>query len=606
MTRKYLWLGLSVLLVAALALSSCAKTATPTQTLTTTQTQTQTTQVTTTTTTTTSAPSTTSTTAAGTPVYGGTLNLYTVKSDHNPSGWDIPMTSDLGAAAVWANPVLEWLTVGDIEKYGAEGSKEYPFNTYEVVPEQYLGGELATSWEVASNPLRYIFHLRKGVMFTGNAKIGMAPRELTADDVVASEKRSISRPGFAGSFTWLKSITATDRYTVTWELNSFFANWPWRIGCGTALGAVMAPETVAAGPTDWHNLVGTGPFTLKDYIDGVGATYVKNPNYWGTTTINGKSYQTPFIDELRYPIITDESTLISAVRTGKIDWAPKIKSIYAGTLASSAPALIQTKYLGGQILFYRENRLTSQYLSNKTLRQALMIGTDLNAIAKTVYGGGEVVSWPLESTVPGYTPLDQMPASQKQLYTYDAAKAKQMIIDAGYPNGFPLEIATATSDSAQLDIANALVDMWSKINVKATIKILDSTVAANEYNDVSYKDGLLYAFGDVNPFVSFNQYRSDVAGATYAKTGEPVDFTAMYWAASGTSDATQRTALIKALNLAAIDDAGTIPFTNAYVLNCYWPWIKNYYGEVEASYYNQMPMVKIMWIDQNMKKNMGK
>ena len=606
MTRKILWLSLSVIMVAALALSSCTKTAPTTQTLTTTQTQTQTTQVTTTTTTTTSAV-TTSSTSSNTPVYGGTLNLYTVKGDHNPSGWDIPMTSDLGAAAVWANPVLEWLTVGDIEKYGAEGSKQYPFNTYEVVPEQYLGGELAETWEVASNPLRYIFHLRKGVMFTGNAKIGMAPRELTADDVVASEKRSITRAGFPASFaTWLKSITATNRYTVTWEFTNFFANWPWRIGCGTALGAVMAPETVAADPTDWRNLVGTGPFILKDYIAGVAATYDKNPNYWGSTTINGKQYQTPFISELRYPIISDESTLISALRVGKIDWAPRIKSIYATTLASSAPALIQNKYLGGQILFYRENRLKSQYLSNKTLRQALMIGTDLNAIAKTVYGGGEVVSWPIESSVPGYTPVDQMPAVQKQLFTYDAAKAKQMIIDAGYPNGFPLEIATATSDSAQIDIANALVDMWSKINVKATIKILDSTVAANVYNDVSYKDGLLYAFGDVNPFVSFNQYRSDVAGATYAKTGEPVDFTAMYWAASAESDQTKRTDMIKQLNLAAIEDAGTIPFTNAYILNCYWPWLKNYYGEVEASYYNQMPMVKIMWIDQTMKKSLGK
>ena len=53
-------------------------------------------------------------------------------------------------------------------------------------------------------------------------------------------------------------------------------------------------------------------------------------------------------------------------------------------------------------------------------------------------------------------------------------------------------------------------------------------------------------------------------------------------------------------------DCGTIGFANPYSLNVYWPWFKNYYGELEASYYNEMPMIMRGWIDQNLKKSLGK
>jgi peptide/nickel transport system substrate-binding protein len=366
----------------------------------------------------------------------------------------------------------------------------------------------------------------------------------------------------------------------------------------------MAPETVTAGPNDWRNQTGTGPYILSDYVDGGGATYTRNVNYWGTATISGKSYQLPFIDKVIYPVIPDQSTQIAALRTGKIDWDPLVKQTYTASLTQSSPALIQKQYLSGQMLSFRFNRIKSKYFSDKNLRRAMMIGTDLNSIAKLIYGGGEVVDYPLSSLVPGYTPLDQMPASQKELYTYDPVKAKALIAAAGYPAGFKVIISTG-SDATSTDIANLCVSMWSQIGVTATIQILDSTAMATANNDVSFPDGLLNSGADVNPFVVFNDARNDLANPTYTKT-EATDFTTPYYVAMGTVDPVQRTALIKDLNLKILDDVPKIPFTNAYALDCYWPWLKNYYGEVEASYYNQMPMVKIMWIDQNLKKSLGK
>ena len=238
------------------------------------------------------------------------------------------------------------------------------------------------------------------------------------------------------------------------------------------------------------------------------------------------------------------------------------------------------------------------------MRRALMMGTDLNAMAKLIYSGGEVVDWPLSSMTPGYTPLDQMPASEKELWIYNPDKAKQLIAAAGYPNGFKMVI-TCGNDSISSDISNAVVAMWAKIGVTATIQILDPTAMATANNDVSYPDCLLQSGAVVNPFVSFNGGRYDLPNASYSKT-ESIDLTTPYYAAMATVDPVQRTALIKDLNLAIMNDVGKLPLANPNTINCYWPWLKNYYGEVEASYYNQMPMVKQMWIDQNLKKSLGK
>ena len=56
----------------------------------------------------------------------------------------------------------------------------------------------------------------------------------------------------------------------------------------------------------------------------------------------------------------------------------------------------------------------------------------------------------------------------------------------------------------------------------------------------------------------------------------------------------------------ALLDAGFIPMANPDIILCYWPWLKNYYGETDAAYHNQIPMIARMWIDQNLKRSLGK
>ena len=190
-----------------------------------------------------------------------------------------------------------WLIDGVNEKlaYGnwALDREEYDFrNTY--IPVFAFRGNLADSWETP-DPLTYIFHIRRGVHYASNpdsdASRLVNGRELTAKDVEHSFHRYLGLgSGFTepsehatgiASFPW-ESIEATDEWTVVFKmtepsigvLRSMFQ---------LAMLWILPPEVIEqyGDYSDWKNVVGTGPFILTDYVEGVSKTYAKNPNYWG-------------------------------------------------------------------------------------------------------------------------------------------------------------------------------------------------------------------------------------------------------------------------------------------------------------------------------------
>jgi peptide/nickel transport system substrate-binding protein len=178
-----------------------------------------------------------------------------------------------------------------------------------------------------------------------------------------------------------------------------------------------------------------------------------------------------------------------------------------------------------------------------------------------------------------------------------------MLTSAGFPNGFTIQLDVGPVQTEQ-DVANILASEWKQINVTVKINVIDATTSAAEYNNVTYKDAMFSSFTVVNPFTALNLARAGLAGSTYL-TSDPSGMEAMYVQAAANADVASRELQLEKLNIAYQTDVGAIGFANAYVLNCYWPWLKNYYGEIDASYYNQIPMIKRMWIDQSLKSGLG-
>lgn len=535
------------------------------------------------------------------PQYGGTVTFLRSWPE-DPSGFGGP---DLPAGWVVAevvHPYNERLLIGDVEKYGPRGTNEFAFRIWSYQPAKFLKGQLAESWEVSSDPMGVQFNIRKGVMWTGNANMGMDPRELTAYDVRDSLQRMVEVPATQARFSFVESITATDNYTVFVEFGTWKADWAYLLGYGP-FPTIVSNETIEAGPADWRNAVGTGPFILTDYVEGSSITYKRNPDYWGTATIDGKEYtDIPFIDTLIFPVMVDESTKVAAIRTGKIDVYPNIPLRYEDSLKTSTPELETGLYLTGRTPTILFNVRDNETFQNKELRRALMIALDLPAIGKSLFGKAEQNSMPFSPALPENTPMEELPDSARMLFDYDPDLAREMLADAGYPNGLKIELEIG-GGAEEADIASLVSSYWGEIGVELIVEVLDSAANSASVMQRLYEDAYLStALSTNNPLASLNF----LANSEYERCNfDDAYALAQYKLADSETDPAKSTQIMKALGVYLLDQVPGIPLGNEYGMLAWWPWIKNYQGELESGFLNYGYVLSTMWLDQSLKTELG-
>lgn len=606
MKKSILGVVLSLLLAASVILSSCSSkvttTSMPSTATTATTTAALTTATTVPTTTATTAATTTTTTATttattGLPIYGGTLAAYGFRQNASPGGWDvcnIPFASD-----AYLYPYAEFLLTANIAGDGPRGTDAFNFQIQEYIPTQFLTGQLATSW---SEPdlTTLIFNIRQGVMWTGNTNIGMNAREFTAIDA-AFDLNRYWQSSYGGSTTsYFSSATATNEFTLTVTMNSYSPDWAYRIGY--AFKCEMQPtEVVTAGAQNWKNQTGTGPFILTDYVQDSEATYTRNPNYWGSATINGKPYQLPFIQKLELPIIASQSTELAAIRTGKIDIAWEIPAVYQPSVTSTSANLSTYDYYSNSVLCVGFNT-ANKIFQDVNVRRALMIGTDLQTIANAVYPGGtgaDINAFPLAPGLTGvYTPINQMPASDQVLFNYNPTTAKQMLTSEGYPNGFSCQLVIQANPTYN-DIASLLVSQWAKLGVNVTIQSDDVATWSGVMVNHNYPDIFMSATGNGIPSTHL-QIKVLPGVANTANWSDP-QAVALLNQALATDDPTTQNTIFAQLNLYILNQCAWIGFAAPQDFGAYYPWVKNFYDEVEGGDYNDMPMINLIWIDPSLK-----
>ena len=185
-----------------------------------------------------------------------------------------------------------------------------------------LEPSLAVSWK-QPNSTTYIFNLRKGVKFHNG-------RDMTADDVVYSFKRILDpKTGSpsASTFETIKSIEAVDKYTVKVILSKTMPGF--LSYCAFVRNSAIVPkEEVEKRGTLQKDMIGTGPFKLKEYRHGSGATFVRNDQYWEAGL--------PYIDGFDFIVIKDDASRLAGIRKGTLDigW---LKEIQMAEMAAKTP-----------------------------------------------------------------------------------------------------------------------------------------------------------------------------------------------------------------------------------------------------------------------------
>ncbi len=312
----------------------------------------------------------------------------------------------------------------------------------EIVP------ALATEWQASADGLTWTFKLRKNVIFHDRTKFD-------ADAVIASFERMLDpRRALAGASlvrSLVAAVHAPDTQTVRFTLNAPYAAFPSLL----AVTEIVSPAADKAGILSRH-AVGTGPYKFVEWNTGEYVIETRNDHYWG-----GK----PAMNQLKWTWTSEPALLNMAVQSGEADLVSPLPPIFAQALGRNGKIrLLQGR---SSAVFWIALNTKSKPLNDVRVRQALNYATDRRSLVDSLLRGyGTPANSPLAPADFGYS-------ADVKGYTYDLAKARALLANAGYPSGFPLSIAV---QEAEVNIVQALQGMWAKAGIDLTIRQMETGV----------------------------------------------------------------------------------------------------------------------------------
>ena len=359
-----------------------------------------------------------------------------------------------------------------------------------------LEPDLAERWESTPDKLTWTFHLRSGVKFHGDYGT------LTADDVVFSLKRAADSKtsSFSADYAPVESVEALDPLTVRIKLKQAV---PFFLGLVTNYhgGNIVSRKAVEKlGDNFRLNPIGTGPFKFEAYKPNESVTFLAHKDYFRGA---------PKIDRIVYHLIPADSARDLAFTSGELDivygrqdqkWVERFKKEPGVIVDVLRPAELGLLHLN----------MTVKPLDDKRVRQA--IAHAINR-AQIVSFKGDLTADPPVSVVPaGYLGTDP----HAPLPTYDVAKAKALLKEAGYPNGITVKAIQSTLPS-MLNTAQIIQAQLKLAGIDLQLETVDhQTFHANIRKDLSgavYYTAARFPVADV-PLTQFFHSRSIVGTPT--------------------------------------------------------------------------------------------
>jgi oligopeptide transport system substrate-binding protein len=376
----------------------------------------------------------------------------------------------------------------------------------------------AESWEVKDGGKTFIFHIRKGLKFANGDPV-------TAADFAYSLNRAF-KPDFAngnagyylsnivgsmdvqhGNAASVSGVKVIDPQTLEIDLQNPSVYFLYQLTFPASF--VVPQKAVEANPAAWTDKAyGTGPFMVKEWKHNQSITLVPNPNYW---------LGQPQLTEIDMPFIQDPATALKLYQTGELD----IMGTYNFptdqiTAVSSDPAFHQFNQFFVAYIGFNNARPP---FDNVKVRQAFAKAVDKATLINKVLEGAVVeADTIIPPGMPGFS------AEAAKIQAFDAAAAKQLLADAGYPAGkdFPkIALSINNQDPNFAKIAAALQQMWQEtlgvsvdINTEELSKFNDDlTATANNPTDAAALDFYISVWGadypDPQNFVS-QQLRTGV------------------------------------------------------------------------------------------------
>ncbi|MDE0026296.1 MAG: ABC transporter substrate-binding protein [Spirochaetaceae bacterium] len=558
--------------------------------------------------------------AVSAPQYGGKLTYANVW-DLSAFGFDAWFSAN---ALLGTSGVVEKLGIGD----WAIDRDTYPFMGGTLLPLNAIRGTLAESWEQPDDTT-YIVHIRKGVNW--HDKAPMNGRELTAYDVEHTFHRllgnkltgtefSAAEPNTSwGDFATLpwESVTATDKYTVVFKLKEPERNVLERI-LDWWNGVIQPPEVIEqyGDMKDWRNVVGTGPYTITDFVADSSITYTKNPNYWGFDEKYPEN-RLPYIDEVEALTIKEPATRLAGLRTAKLDFVgfagnTQIMEVdQLESLLRTNPELVVHPYLS------RSNNcglinVSKPPLDDVRVRHALQMAIDMETINRALYNGdGDATPQGLIGRVfkEYVVPFEEWSDELKGYYTYDVAGAEKLLDEAGYPrgaDGIRFKITRSLRDIYDLSFIELSAEYWRDIGVDVDIlaQITAEWVAGQRSGDFEITSescaSASSTFGNASRLLSW--YRSDHDRNASVRDAQ---FDAGWEALLAATTVEEEQRLAKDLGMRTIEQHWMLWGLLSPQYQVHQPWVIGYNGEAGMGGRQHFTIFPRLWIDSELKEAMG-
>lgn len=306
---------------------------------------------------------------------------------------------------------------------------------------------LAESWEQSEDGLTWTFHLREGVMFSNG-------REMTAEDVKWSFERLIDPETGAGNAGRVgppeTQIEVIDDYTVAITHPEPFGIFPQSIGFDKSTGIVAMESLDEDGTISVP--IGTGPFQITDVQGTTQLTLERNENYWQEGL--------PYLDQIIIEPIPDDTVRETALRGGEVDWVLAIAPQSFESLQEDPDIVVDT---APQLSYdYLGINLTREPFTDVRVRQAIAYAMDRGQLCEAgFFGLCETLHEPVGSGSPWN--FDYRP------YERDIERAQELLAEAGYPDGFEMELLPTTQYGETVRAAQVLQQQLADIGIEATI-----------------------------------------------------------------------------------------------------------------------------------------
>ena len=326
-------------------------------------------------------------------------------------------------------------------------------NIYEGLVKTNSKGEfvpgLATKWEVSPDGKVYTFFLRKGVKFHNNEPFNAQVAKWNLERAKAEDTKNVHPEYFRG----ILKIDTPDDYKLVATLADVDALFIAHMAEGDA---VMLPmkgyENANTTP------IGTGPFKFVQWVRGDRVEMVRFDGYWNP--------ELPYLDKVTIKFIGDASAQIAALKAGDIDVLGWISAPEAAAeLSKDKRFKVYAGTTTGEVIMSTNNK--AKPFDNKKVRQAVALAIDRQTVVDLVmFGYGTPIGSHWSPSTPYYKDLTGK-------FAYNPAKAKALLAEAGYPNGFEATIQLPSIYSYSRRAGEVIADMLGQVGIKLKIEIVD-------------------------------------------------------------------------------------------------------------------------------------